>query len=70
MLINGKVMEKEMVNFIIYDDIAIDINGFVYVGESDNSRIQKFTPDGQFLEELKLPMANSKLSMRITFLLS
>jgi sugar lactone lactonase YvrE len=29
--------------------VAVDINGFAYVADSDNNRIQKFTADGQFL---------------------
>ena len=29
--------------------IAVDRDGFVYVSDDDNSRIQKFTSDGQFV---------------------
>ena len=31
-------------------DIAIDAEGNVYVTDTGNKRVQKFTPDGQFLQ--------------------
>src|SRR5436190_4582882 len=31
--------------------IALDTNGYVYVADTFNNRIQKFTPEGAFLTE-------------------
>ena len=30
-------------------DVDVDNEGFVYVTDSGNNRVQKFTPDGQFV---------------------
>lgn len=32
-------------------DVALDMTGFVYVSDSGNNRIQKFSPEGSFIEK-------------------
>lgn len=35
--------------FVVPSSIAVDLNGFVYVADTLNNRIQKFTSEGQFV---------------------
>jgi TolA-binding protein len=36
-------------NFLNPDDVAVDKEGNIYVADTGNHRIQKFTPDGKFI---------------------
>jgi len=44
-------IEAEDDNFLFYlpSDIALDSQGYMYILDSGNHRIQKFTPDGQYI---------------------
>lgn len=35
-------------------DVAVDFNGFVFVSDSGNMRVQKFSPDGSFIVEVDI----------------
>jgi DNA-binding beta-propeller fold protein YncE len=41
--------------FFIVSDIAIDSDGYVYVADAGNDRIQKFDSNGKFVSKIQLP---------------
>ena len=45
----GSGQEYGSVNFMSPTDVAVDSKDFVYVADNENHRIQKFTPEGQFM---------------------
>ncbi|MFH2120776.1 MAG: 6-bladed beta-propeller [Pseudomonadota bacterium] len=47
--VDGMFGEGQSLNMYGPSGIAVDGSGFVYVADTGNHRIQKFTPDGQFV---------------------
>ena len=51
LFVNGEVKVKVKDNLIIPIDIAIDNNGYIFVADYNNHRIQVFNSEGQFIRQ-------------------